>query len=88
MKKTTWLLGIVLAGCVALGGAGCKKEQPKAQAPQVAGVTVDIPKLADALANVPEANNALSKIRFGMRYGNYIRNMRLSSKRTDPVTRL
>ncbi len=78
MKTTTWLLGIALAGLVALAGAGCKKEEAKPKAPLYGGVQIDLPKLQAALGNVGQTpsgqnlNNVLAKIRFGIRYQNYV----------------
>jgi hypothetical protein len=73
MKKTAWILGIALAGLVALAGAGCKQEAPAPKMPTYHGAPVDMPKLRKALETAgPDAQNGLRNVNMGLRYGKYL----------------
>jgi len=69
MKKLTTLLAL---GAIALFvGSGCGKKETSA-APQVNGVTVDVPKLNEAFANAsPELKGTVTQVGFSVRYGKY-----------------
>jgi hypothetical protein len=65
MRTTNWLVGILMAGALVLGGGG-KSEKP---APSAA---VILAKLQQAFpAATPEIQKSLGKIAFGFRYGQY-----------------
>ncbi|MGA2863367.1 MAG: hypothetical protein ABSF95_02655 [Verrucomicrobiota bacterium] len=84
-KKTPWILGIALAGLVALAGTGCKKEEaPKM--PTRDNVQINLPKLREVLANGgPDVQNLLAKVNFGVRYGKYMDAlMALDKLKDDP----
>jgi hypothetical protein len=71
-KPTNWMLGITLAGLVALAGAGCKKAEPAVKVPTYHGVQVDMPKLQKALQGAgQEAQTGIRNVRMGLRYGRY-----------------
>src|SRR5690242_10420032 len=70
--KMTCVLAAFL-GVWAVLAAGCGKSNKLPPAPQIEGVTVDIPKLQKALeANTnPEVRNQMTQVAFGVRYGDY-----------------
>jgi uncharacterized protein YneF (UPF0154 family) len=73
MKKTTWILGIALAGLIGVAGAGCKKAVEAPKVPTYSKVQIDIPKLRQSLAAAgPEVQNVVRKINLGLRYGKYV----------------
>ena len=71
MKKTHYMIGILLAGAFALTGCGKTEQQQPGTAPmEIKGVKVDLPKLQEAFSNEkPElraiAVDAVSDIRYG-----------------------
>ena len=68
MKIINWTVMIMLTGMLAL--AGCSK--PKAEAPKVGQVTVDIPKLQAAFASAtPELQGTVGEVFRAFRYGEY-----------------
>jgi len=70
MKTVNLLLGFIAA--VVLATAGCSKSDKTPPAPQVNGVTVDIPKLSEAFANASEELKATAnQVGFNIRYGKY-----------------
>lgn len=70
MKRVNLLLGIVAA--IVLVAAGCGKSDKMPPAPQVQGVTVDIPKLDEAFANAsPEVKSTATQVGFNIRYQKY-----------------
>ncbi len=70
MKRTIWLFGVTVAGVLAL--SGCSKAEKAPPATQIAGVTVDMPKLQQALATAsPDVQAQLGQVVFGLRYGMY-----------------
>jgi len=72
MKKTTWILGIALAGLVAFGGAGCKKEAPVQKATTYDKVEIDVPKLREAVGKAgPDATKLLRDLTMHLRYKRY-----------------
>jgi len=86
IKRTTWLLGVALAGLMAAAPIGCKKsEAPKPKA--VDGVSIDLPKLTEALqAASPAVHTALSKVKFGVRYKRYDQSLKaLDTLAADPT---
>ena len=70
MKMTRLLVASV--ACLALL-AGCKKSEKLPPPAQIEGVTVDMPKLNQALqANMnPEVRKLMTDVAFGVRYGEY-----------------
>jgi hypothetical protein len=73
MKQTTWILGIALAGLVALASTGCKKEAPVQRVTTYNKVAVDMPKLRKSLeGSAPEVLIALRNITMRLRYGQYV----------------
>jgi hypothetical protein len=74
IKKTTWILGIALAGLVAMAGAGCSKsETPAQKIPTYGKVAVDMPKLRKALETAgPDAQTQIRNVNLGLRYGKYV----------------
>jgi len=65
MKVISTLVG--LTGCLLIG-SGCGKPAPP-PAPQVDGVTVDLPKLNDAFANAgQETRTTVTMVGFNIRY--------------------
>ncbi len=69
MKTADWMVLCLLAGVLAL--AGCSKEKP---APVMEGVAVDLPKLQETFSAAgADAQNAVSEVRMGIRYGDYAR---------------
>jgi len=52
---------------------GCSKSEKAQPAPQVGGVTVDMPKLQKAMEgnNNPEVRSQMNQVAFGFRYGDY-----------------
>ncbi|MGA2662974.1 MAG: hypothetical protein ABSH34_36305 [Verrucomicrobiota bacterium] len=73
MKKTAWILGIALAGLVAMAGAGCNNEPPAPKMPTYQNVQVDTPKLRKTFETAgPDAQNALRGVNMGLRYGKYV----------------
>jgi hypothetical protein len=70
MKKINLMLGIVTAFFVVL--AGCKKADQALPAPQVNGVTVDLPKLTEAFtASSQELRSLVTQVGFNIRYTKY-----------------
>jgi hypothetical protein len=70
MKTINLLLGLFVA--TVLLGAGCSKSDKLPPAPQIGGVTVDIPKLNEAFANASQELRTLStQVGFNVRYGKY-----------------
>jgi hypothetical protein len=68
-KRTAWILGIALACLVALGGAGCKKENPAQKVPTFNKQPVDMPALRKAVEPAgQEAQQAVRRIGLGLRY--------------------
>lgn len=53
--------------------AGCGKSNKVAPAAEINGVTVDMPKLQQALGGNtnPEVRNQMTQVAFGVRYGDY-----------------
>jgi hypothetical protein len=73
LKKTTWILGIALAGLVALAGAGCKKEAPEQKLPTYNKVPVNMPKLREIAATAgPAAQAAVRNVTLHLRYRRYV----------------
>jgi len=71
MKKYAWVLGLLLIGVAAVVGTGCKKKAAVVAAPVKDGVTIDLPKLREALATVTNRNSqrTLTMATSGVRYG-------------------
>jgi len=72
VKKTTWLLSIVICGLLALGGAGCKKKDTASSgSPQT--LQQGMTKLRAALINAaPDVqSNLYSGVDRDIRYGQY-----------------
>src|SRR5579872_7237613 len=70
MKKINLVLGLVTALLVVV--AGCKKADQALPAPQVHGVTVDLPKLTEAFANSSqELRTLVTQVGFNIRYTKY-----------------
>ncbi len=73
MKPTTWILGIALAGLVAVPGAGCKKEAAAQKAPTYNNVQVNMPKLRAALEKGgQEVQAEMAHVTYGLRYRRYV----------------
>jgi len=75
MKMTKWL-AVGLAS-VALGFAGCKKEDKIPDTQQVNGVAVEMPKLQQALSTTTndEVRRLVTEAGFNLRYGDYMKSM-------------
>jgi len=86
MKKLPLLLG--LASAVFLVSPGCSKTDKATPAPEVNGVSVDIPKLTEAFANASqEARTTVNQVGFNIRYTKYEDAlMSLDKLLNDPVT--
>ncbi len=70
MKPIHLLVG--LAAATGLLTAGCSKSEKTPPAPQIQGVTVDIPKLTETFANSsPEIKSTATQVGFNIRYGKY-----------------
>ena len=72
IKRSTWLVGIALAALVAVGGAGCKKQEAAQIIPQYYKQPVDMPKLRKTLEGKgldATVTNALRTIQMRLRYG-------------------
>ena len=70
MKTVNLLLGFVAAAILAV--AGCSKSDKASTAPQMNGVTVDIPKLDQAFVNAsPEIRSTEAQVGANIRYGKY-----------------
>ena len=70
MKITNLLLGFLAA--IFVVAAGCGKSDKTPQAPDINGVTVDIPKLNAAFENAsPEIKSTTTQVGFNIRYGKY-----------------
>jgi len=64
-----WFPGLIAAALLLAGGCG-KSSAP--MAPQVNGVTVDLPKLTEAFANSSqELKSTQTQVGFNIRYGKY-----------------
>jgi hypothetical protein len=73
MKKTNWILGITLAGLVALAGAGCKKEAAMPKMPTYSKVQVNMPKLKQTLSTAgQDVQTAVRAVSMKLRYGQYL----------------
>lgn len=69
--KTINLLSAFLTA-TALISAGCSKSNNLPQAPEMNGVTVDIPKLNQAFVDAsPELKRLSTEVGFNIRYGKY-----------------
>jgi hypothetical protein len=69
--RTINLLSAFLTVAV-LVSAGCSKSDKTPQAPEMNGVTVDIPKLQQAFADSsPELKKLATEVGFNIRYGKY-----------------
>lgn len=70
MKTVNLLLGFFAAALLLSGGCGKSDKLPPA--PQIGGVTVDIPKLNAAFADASsELKTAVTQVGFNVRYGKY-----------------
>jgi hypothetical protein len=70
MKTINVLQGFVAV--LVLVSAGCGKSNNTPAAPQMNGVTVDIPKLTEAFANAsPELKSTVTQAGSNIRYGKY-----------------
>ena len=70
MKILNIMLGCLAAVC--LMAAGCSKSEQAPQAPDINGVTVDIPKLNQAFESAtPEVKASVTQVGFSIRYGKY-----------------
>lgn len=70
MRIIKWL--ILLLPSAVLLCAGCGKSDQTPPAPQVHGVTVDVPKLTQAFANAPEQTRTIvTQVGFNIRYTKY-----------------
>ncbi|MGO9203176.1 MAG: hypothetical protein ACLQM8_21860 [Limisphaerales bacterium] len=75
-KQTTWIIGMALAGLVALAGAGCNKKTGSAPQQQTAPtfnkVAVDLPKLRQAIATTgPKVHGIFNGLGTALRGGRY-----------------
>jgi hypothetical protein len=69
MRTINLMLGVVAVTLLTAVGCG-KSETPPA--PQMQGVTVDIPKLTQAFENAtPEIKSTVTAVGFNVRYGKY-----------------
>jgi hypothetical protein len=70
MKIMNLVFGVLAAVC--LMAAGCGKSDKTPTAPDINGVTVDIPKLNQAFENAsPELKTLTTQVGFSIRYGKY-----------------
>jgi hypothetical protein len=70
MKTIIPLTGLLAASLMLVAGCGNSDKTPPA--PQVNGVTVDIPKLTQAFADAsPELKSTATQVGFNIRYGKY-----------------
>jgi outer membrane protein assembly factor BamE (lipoprotein component of BamABCDE complex) len=70
MKTVNVLLGFVAAAILA--ATGCSKSDKTSIAPQMNGVTVDIPKLDQSFVNAsPELRSTEAQVGVNIRYGKY-----------------
>ena len=71
VKRTTWVLPLVIGGLVALGGAGCHKQAAAAPAPKTA--LEGVVQLRASLMNAgPEVqSNLYNHVARGIRYRQY-----------------
>jgi hypothetical protein len=70
MKSIQLLLAFAAASLLVV--AGCGKSDKTPMAPQLKGVTVDIPKLTEAFANSSQdLRSTATQVGFNIRYGKY-----------------
>jgi hypothetical protein len=70
MKILNLMLGCLAAVCVV--ATGCGKSDKAPQAPDINGVTVDIPKFNQAFESAsPEVKTTTTAVGFNIRYGKY-----------------
>jgi hypothetical protein len=86
MKNLTLFLAVSCA--VFLTAVGCSKADKTPPAPEVNGVTVDIPKLSEAFANSSqEVRTTVTQVGFNVRYTKYEDAlMSLDKLLSDPAT--
>jgi len=69
MRTINLMLGVIAVALLTAVGCG-KSETPPA--PQMQGVTIDIPKLTQAFENAsPELKSTVTQVGFNVRYGKY-----------------
>ena len=75
MKRTSWMVAALAV--VALGLAGCHKQDEVPSSQQVNGVSVDMPKLQQALSSSTnqETRRLIVEASMGLRYGDYVKSM-------------
>lgn len=72
MKTLAYLLFAVSL----IAFVGCKKSEPTPSGAQIAGVTVDTPKLQQAFQGAsPEIQSQVTQVSFGVRYGDYMKSL-------------
>jgi len=70
MRTINLMLGVVAV--TLLTAVGCGKSDKTPPAPEMNGVTVDIPKLTEAFENAsPELKSTVTSVGFNIRYGKY-----------------
>ena len=70
MRTINLMLGVVAV--TLLTAVGCSKSDKTPPAPEMNGVTVDIPKLTQAFENAtPELKRTVTSVGFNIRYGKY-----------------
>jgi hypothetical protein len=70
MRTINLMLGVVAV--TLLTAVGCGKSDKTPPAPEMNGVTVDIPKLTEAFENAsPELKSTATSVSFNIRYGKY-----------------
>jgi predicted small secreted protein len=75
MKRTSWTVAALAV--VALGLAGCHKQNEMPTSQTVDGVSVDMPKLQQALSGNTnqETRRLIVEASMGLRYGDYVKSM-------------
>jgi len=71
MKKTSWILSMLLGSLLAFSGAGCKK-QAASEPPQTLDQGVQQLRAALVAANPEVQSNLYSGVVYGIRYGNFM----------------
>ncbi len=85
MKMINWMAVVLAAGMLTFVGCSRKEKLPDSQ--EVAGVSVDLPKLQKAFEGAkPEILDTVTQVSFGLRYGDYMKSLAALDKLSSDTT--
>lgn len=85
MKMINWMAVVLAAGMLTF--VGCKRQEKLPDSQEVAGVSVDLPKLQKAFEGAkPEILDQVTQVSFGLRYGDYMKSLAALDKLSSDTT--